>query len=404
MGNTGLTLTMKDKQRIEVIQAFNAGRITVQDAASALRRSDRTVYRMARRLLTRGIEGLVHGNRGKPSKRQTPKRLKKRILVLAQAKYADINDTHLCEILERNDDLHIGRETLRHLLRSNGIPPKRRRRSPKYRSRRERKPALGMMLQIDASPHDWLEGRGPWLTLVGAIDDATNFRWARFVEAETTWSYMELMERIFDSHGLPLSLYSDRHSIFQAKREPTVVEQLKNRYPLTQFGRAMDELGIKVIPAHSPQAKGRVERMWGVLQDRLVVELRLVRASTIEQANAVLDRLLADINRRFHVAPKDQTNLFRPAPSRSRLDRILCLKERRTVAKDHTVSFEGLVLQIPPSRRFHSIAGRHVDVLQIKDGSIVIEHRGMCIARFSPEAVSRLVRTKLQGKTDLKVA
>ena len=404
MGNTGLTLSMKDKQRIEVIQAFTAGRISVQDAASALRRSDRTVYRLARRLVTRGIEGLIHGNRGKPSKRETPKHLKRRILALVQAKYADINDTHLREILERDKGIRLGRETLRHLLRSHGLPPKRKRRSPKYRSRRERKPAFGMMLQIDASPHDWLKGRGPWLTLIGAIDDATNFRWARFVESETTWAYLDLMGRIFDSHGLPLSLYSDRHSIFQAKREPTIVEQLKNIHPLTQFGRAMDELGIKVIPAYSPQAKGRVERMWGVLQDRLVVELRLARVSTIEQANAVLERILAEINRRFRVEPKEKTSVFRPAPRRSRLDRILCLKERRMVAKDHTVSFEGLVLQIPSSRGFHSIAGRRVEVLQLKDGSIVIEHRGMCIARFSPEAVSRLVRTKLQGKTDLKVA
>jgi hypothetical protein len=166
----------------------------------------------------------------------------------------------------------------------------------------------------------------------------------------------------------------------------------------------MRELDVRIIPAYSPQAKGRVERMWGVLQDRLVVELRLAGAANIQQANEVLERVLADINSRFREEPRASENLFRPAPSRSQLDRIMCLKDQRTVAKDHTVSFEGLLLQIPPSRRFHSLAGRRVDVLQLQDGTIRIEHRGNCVATFSFEAVTRLVKTKLAGKTQLKVA
>ncbi len=395
---------MKEKNRIEVIQAFAAGKVDLSDVARVLDRSERTVYRMQARLLDQGIEGLIHGNKGRPSKRATPEKVKKRILKLVAGKYADINDTHLVEILEREKGIIISREVLRQTLRGAGIKPKRRRRPPKYRSRRERKPALGMMLQIDASLHDWLEGRGPWLTLVGAIDDATNFRWARFVEAENTWAYLDLMGQVFASHGLPRSLYSDCHSVFFVAREPTIVEQLMDSPPLTQFGRAMLELVVRVIPAGSPQAKGRVERMWGVLQDRLVVALRLAGAKTIEQANAVLEAFLADFNRQFHVEPKDAASFFRPAPPRSRLDRILCLKDKRVVAKDHTVSFEGLILQIPPSRRFHSLAGRRVDVLQLRDGSIRIEHRDRCVATFSPEAVARLVKTKLTGKTQLKVA
>jgi transposase len=404
MENKGLTLTMKEKNRVEIIQAFAAGKIGAEDACRLLERSERSVYRMKSRLLDKGIEGLIHGNKGKPSARATPAKVKRRVLRLVQKKYGDINDTHLCEILERDDGICLGRETLRRILREHGFKPKRRRRPPKYRSRRERKPAFGIMLQIDASPHDWLEGRGPWLTLVGAIDDATNHRWARFVESETTWAYMDLMRGIFGSNGLPLSLYADRHSIFFIAREPTIVEQLKDSPPLTQFGRAMKELGVKVIPAFSPQAKGRVERMWGVFQDRLVVELRLAGAKNIEQANMVLERFLSDFNARFREEPKEKTNLFRKAPCRTQLDRILCLKEQRTVAKDHTVSFEGLILQIPPSRRFHSLAGRRVEVLQLRDGSIQIEHRCGCVARFSPEAVSRLVKTKLTVKTNLKVA
>jgi hypothetical protein len=261
-----------------------------------------------------------------------------------------------------------------------------------------------MMLQIDASPHDWLQGRGPWLTLVGAIDDATNFRWARFVPAETTWSYLDLLHDVASSHGLPLSLYSDRHTIFFSPREPTIEEELRGIGPLTQFGRAMDELGIQIIPAYSPQAKGRVERMWGVFQDRLVVELRLANARTLDEANVVLERFLADYNARFRVVPTQSTPVFRSAPSSSKLDRICCLKDLRTVSNDHTISFEGLVLQIPPSKSFHSIARRKVDVLQLRDGSIEIVYRGRCVARFSSPAVARMVRAKPGLMTNLKAA
>jgi len=404
MEKTGLTLSMKEKNLIEIVQAFAANKVGMSETAKVLCRSERTVYRLKARLLERGIEGLIHGNKGRSSRRATPDALKKKVLKLVAGKYADINDTHLVEILEREEGIRIGREVLRQTLRGAGVKPKRRRRPPKYRSRRERKPAFGMMLQVDASPHDWLEGRGPWLTAVGAIDDATNFRWVRFVEVENTWAYLELMGQVCASHGVPRSLYSDRHSVFFVTREPTIVEQLTDSPPLTQFGRAMRELDVRVIPAYSPQAKGRVERMWGVLQDRLVAELRLAGASTIEQANAVLERVLADINRRFRVEPKDTTSLFRNAPCRSRIERILCLKDTRFVAKDHTVSFEGLILQIPPSKRFHSLAGNRVDVLQLQDGSIHIEYRDRRVASFSPQAVAKLVKTKLTGKTQLKVA
>jgi transposase len=387
-----------------VVQAFEGGRLTEQEAARVLRRSIRTVFRLQARLRSRGIEGLVHGNKGRVSQRRCSTVLQRRILRLVRRCYTDVNDTQLCELLGSQERIRLGRETLRRILRQAGIGPKRKRRPSKYRRRRERKAAFGMMLQIDASPHDWLQGRGPWLALVGAIDDATNFRWARFVEAETTWSYLDLLHGVALSHGLPLSLYSDRHGIFFSPREPTIEEELRGIGPLTQFGRAMDELGIPIIPAYSPQAKGRVERMWGVLQDRLVVELRLANARTLDEANAVLERFLVGHNARFRVVPAQSTAVFRSAPSSAKLDRICCLKDLRTVSNDHTISFEGLVLQIPPSKSFHSIARRKVDVLQLRDGSIEIAYRGRCVARFSPGAVARMVRAKPNIKTDLKAA
>jgi transposase len=397
-------LTMKEKQRIEVVQGVLSGRLTVLQAAEILRRCERTVFRMCRRLEKDGLTGLVHGNKGRVSPRRMSESARAQIMELVSGKYSNVNDTHLCELLAKHEKLQFGRETLRRLLRGAGVKAKRKRRSPRYRSRRERKAAFGMMLQLDASPHDWLEGRGPWLTLVGAIDDATNHRWVCFVPAETTWSYLDLMREVITAEGLPLSLYADKHSIFHVAREPTIVEQLRGEIPLTQFGRAMHELGISIIPAHSPQAKGRIERQWGFLQDRLVVELRLANATTMDEANAVLRRVIEDYNAQFCVPPRQATSVFRRAPAPVELDRILCLKEQRVVNKDHTISFQGLVLQIPPSKHFQCIAGRTIDVLQQRDGTVEILYRGHVVARFGQAAVTRLIAKQVDLRTELRAA
>jgi transposase len=399
-----LVLTMKEMQRIEVLRRVETGRLTVEAGATALGRSVRTVFRMLGKLRSKGIKGLRHGNKGRPSPRRTSQAVRDQVLRLARDEFTDVNDTHLRELLFRRKKLSIGRETLRSLLRADGVAPKRHHRSKKYRSRRERKPAFGFMLQLDASPHDWLEGRGPWLTLVGAIDDATNFRWARFVQVENSWAYLDLLSQVSLSHGLPLSLYADKHSAFFVNREPTLGEQLRGLDPVTQFGRAMDELGIELIRAHSPQAKGRIERQWAFLQDRLVVELRLADVRTIDQANLVLQRVLLDYNARFRVAPTDSFPVFRKSPRPELLQRILCLKDTRVVAKDHTVSFEGITLQIPPSKLFRSIAGKKVSVLQLTDGTVEVHYRTACVARFSQAAVARLLAQKPNLKTELRAA
>jgi transposase len=398
-----MILTMRDKTKIDVISKVLDGAISVLEAGQILDRSGRQVFRMLNRVRDRGIEGLIHLGRGRTSPRRVKEQVRSRIISLVNGKYKGINDTHLKEILESEKGICIGRETLRAMLRRAGIAPKCRRRSPKYRGRRERKEAYGMMLQVDGSPHDWLEGRGPWITLVGGIDDATNHAWGRFEEAETTWAYMDLMREIITSVGVPMSLYSDRHSIFHALREQTIEEQLTNKLPRTQFGRAMDEIGVSILKAWTPQAKGRIERHWRTLQDRLVVDLRLADARTTQDANVVLERFLSQFNTRFTRAPKEATPVFRKAPGAQRLDRILCLKETRTVNNDHTISFEGLVLQIPPSKSFRSIAKQNVVVLQLRNGAVEIEYKGLTVARFSPEAVSRMVKNTCQGKTDLKV-
>ena len=389
-----MLLRMKEVNRLKVLQGYMDGKIEIEEAARILKRHPRSVYRMLRKVREKGPEGVRHGSRDRVSPRRVPESIRKKLVGLALGKYRDINDTHLCEILSEAEGIILGRETLRGILRKGGIAPKRKVRRRRYRSRRERKEAFGMLLQVDASPHDWLEARGPWLTLVGSIDDATGHVWAHFEEAETTWAYLDLMEEIFRTQGIPLSLYADRHSIFHTTREPTIIEQLKDIVPLTQFGRAMEELGISVIKAWSPQAKGRIERLWGTFQDRLVVALRLAGAKNVEQAREVLKGFLPHYNRRFCVLPRKEQAVFRKAPPKAVLHKILCLKETRIVKKDHTVSFEGLVLQIPPSKMYPCLADRKVDVREYRDGHIEIVYRDTVVARFSSEAIRRLLSSK----------
>ncbi len=399
-----MLLTMRERQRIEVMQGVMDQRLALGQAARVLERSVRQVYRLLARIREKGLSGMIHGNKGRASPRRLKATLQQRILKLVQGRYQNINDTQLQEILAEREGIRVSRETLRSLLRQAGIGPKRPRRPAKYRARRERKEAFGVLLQIDGSPHDWLEDRGPRFTLIGAIDDATGHVWAQFHPAETTWAYFDLMKPIFAQSGLPLSLYSDKHSIFQIFREPTILEQFNDTGPLTQFGRAMKELGITLIHAHSPQAKGRVERLWQVFQDRLVVELRLAGARTIEEANQVLQRYLPIHNRRFAVKPAQQQPVFRKAPSVETLQRILCIKDIRTVNRDHTVSFEGLILQIPSSKFFRSLVKRTVSILQLRHGGIEITYQNKTVASFSPETVRALLLKYKPHLSELKIA
>ena len=249
-----MLLTKKEKTRLDVIQAVTEGSLEVEDAARLLDKSARQIYRLLAKAEQRGPAGVLHASRGRTAHNKGDDKLWAKIIKLASTTYRNVNDRHLQEILARDHAIHVNRESLRRRLRAAGLSPKRTRRKKKYRSRRQRKAAFGMMLQIDASPHDWLEGRGPYLTLVGVKDDATGYAWCRFVERETTWAYLLLMREVFLSHGLPLALYSDRHTIFHSPREPTIIEQLNNERPLTQFGRAMDELGI---PSSKPTRRKR---------------------------------------------------------------------------------------------------------------------------------------------------
>lgn len=376
-----ITLTMRDEKRLKIVQRVFQRELTVAQAAVVLGISERQCFRIKARVKTAGARGVIHGNRGRASPRKVNEKVVRRVVQLAREKYRGLNDHHLHEKLSAEQQIKFSREKLRQLLRSQGLPSPRKRRGTKHRSRRERKAAEGMMLQLDGSPHDWLEGRGTPLCLIGAIDDATGkVVGALFVQAESSWSYFELLTRIFKQYGLPQSIYTDRHSVFWTDREPTLEEQLINQRPTTEVGRGLQELGITLILAGSPQAKGRIERLWGTFQDRLVSELRLARSTTQHQAQTVLERYLPLHNRRFSKPATAQPTWTPTTPTQ--IERALCFKQRRTVANDNTITFDGVAFQIPRKSPYRSFAHKRIDVHVGLDGSLELFYKQANIATF----------------------
>ena len=350
------------------------------EAAEIMALSLRQVRRLRRVYGDMGAEGLAHGNRGRRPHNAVDVEVAQRVVALTKERYAGVNQQHLTELLEEEEHIYLSRSTVRRVLLRVGIRSPQTRRAPKHRSRRERKPREGMLLQVDGSPHDWLEGRGPRLCLVGAIDDATNHvPYAVFRRQEDIQGYFTMLRQIVKTKGIPLSLYHDKHTIFVSpkKEVESIEEQLAGERPLTQVGRALAELGITSIPADSPQAKGRIERLWRTFQDRLVSELRLANASTLDDAGVVLRRFLPRYNRRFVVSAAEPGSAYRPVDHGLDLATVFCLKYMRTVGCDNVVRFKGRRLQILPSHGRMSYARIRVEVHERMNGSLAIYHQGM---------------------------
>jgi transposase len=373
-----VTMSQKEFQRVKVIENAAGGRLSVGEASRLLQLSERQVQRLKRRYRPDSLGWVQHGNRGRPMPWALPVPQRQLILNLARSKYQGFNDSHLAEKLRAEENLCISRETVRRILRSAKLASPQKRRPRKYRSRRPARPRFGMMALTDASRHDWLEGRGPTLTLLGFQDDATGqILAAHFqLEAENTLGYLRALHAMITTHGIPLSLYRDRHSIFQ-RNDPhwTLAEQLAGKQSPTQLGRALEELGIQQIPAYSPQAKGRIERAWRTCQDRLVSELRLARATTLPEANTVLARFCADYNQRFARPPADAARDFRSLPRRFDLARCLSLHYRRVVAADHTVTLGANSIALPPLPGHRGYAGETVELAHPLDGNLHV-YRG----------------------------
>jgi transposase len=391
-----VTMSQKEFQRVKVIENAAGGRLSVREASRLLQLSERQVQRLKRRYQPDSVAWVQHGNRGRSMPWAVSLPQKRLILTLARGKYLGFNDSHLAEKLRDEEDLWVSRETVRRILRAAKLASPQQRRPRQYRSRRPPRPRFGMMALTDASRHDWLEGRGPELTLIGFQDDATGqILAAHFqLEAENTLGYLRALHAMIIAHGIPLSLYRDRHSIFQRNDSHwTLAEQLAGKQAPTQLGRALQQLGIQQIPAYSPQAKGRIERAWRTCQDRLVSELRLAQATTLQQAKAVLARFCVDYNQRFARPAADAVSDFRRLPRRFDLARCLSLQYQRVVAADHTVTLGAQSIALPPLSGTRGYAGETVELSHPLDGTLRV-FRGDALLIALPRPLEELAQRR----------
>ena len=360
-------MSAKERVRLEAFGRVKRGELRVTEAAALCGLSVRQARRAWKRFKASGDAGLLHGLRGRAGNRRLSEDLRERIVKRHQERYADFGPTLACEKLA-GEGLVLSPDTLRALLKERGLWERRRRRSC-HRKRRERRACFGSMLQMDGSHHDWFEGRADKCVLMVVIDDATSRTLARFYPAETTLAAFDVFGRWIGMHGVPRSVYADGHSIYRDEDHPEKP---------TQFGRAMNELSVELIRAHSPQAKGRVERRNAVFQDRLVKEMRLRNISSIQQGNALLEKMFLDeMNRRFAVRAKKTADLHRSVDEAVNLKEVLCVQEARVVGEDWCVRWRNRWLQIDRRHAGLKLAGRRVLVKHLADGSLVVEHKGV---------------------------
>ena len=394
-----------EQQRVMVLTRAERGDLTGQEVGRLVGLSLRQVRRLLAAYRKEGVAALAHGNRGRAPVHRLSEGVRKRVVALAQGPYRGLNHYHLQELLAEREELVLSRSSVWRILTGEGIRSPRRRRPPRHRHRRARYPQEGMLLQVDGGRHDWLQGRGPYLTLVGAIDDATGtVPYALFRQQEDAHGYLLLLRAIIERNGIPLALYSDRHSIFQVnpKQPESLEEQLAGERPSTQVGRALKELGIELIRALSPQAKGRIERLWGTFQDRLVAEMRLAGATTLEEANQVLWDFLPRYDARFAVPPSQPGVAYRQPEAGVCLQGILCFKYQRTVVRDNTVKLGEHTLQLLPTLERSSYVRARVEVQERLDGSLVVAYQGMLIATSPapPHPATLRARKGARGQAD----
>ena len=363
-----MLMSQKERDVLKILHAVLTGERSQAQAARLLRKSVRHVRRLQRKLQAGGDQALVHGLRGRPSNHRLDPAFRRQVLQAYRRRYADFGPTLASEKLTEQG-LAVCPQTLRRWLLEEGLWQRRRRTDP-HRRRRDRRACFGELVQMDASEHDWLEGRGEAMVLISMIDDATNRILARFYPAGTTLAHLDLLGRWLRRFGRPLALYTDRHSIFEPQDKGRALPDAE-----TQFGRALRELDIELIRAHSPQAKGRVERSFGTAQDRWVKELRLAGVTTLQQANALLERLLPVHNRRFSKPPRQPADAHRPLGPAHNLAAILSIQEQRVVANDYTVRFRNRFYQLLPPVWPGERGGRVVIELRL-DGSMAIRFKG----------------------------
>jgi hypothetical protein len=378
-----LMLSGKERDRLKVLHELQGEHLTQDEAAGQLGISDREVRRLLVRIAAEGDRGVVHRLRGRASNRRLPESLRSRALKLVKAKYRDFGPTLACEYLAKEHAVEVSKETLRQWMMAAGLRRGKRRQVGEVHVWRQRRSCRGELVQWDTSVHDWLEGRGPRLYLVAMIDDASSQAYARFVEQDSTEANLRVLWGYVERWGRPVEFYTDKSSLFTVNRPVLEAADEAVKEELTQIGRALRELGIGWIAAHSPQAKGRIERFFGTAQDRLVKGLRLAGADRLEAAQAYLEEeYLPHWNQSFTVLPAGSTDAHRPLRAAHELAAILSLVEERIVTSDYTIRYQGKIYQIARGDIRPGLRGGRVRVEQRLDGSMAVKFRqyGLSVA------------------------
>jgi hypothetical protein len=400
-GKDIITMSMREVKRLKAVQEAIAGQITQRHAAEVLRLSERQVRRLVRAVRSEGERGIVHKARGKSSNRRITSDSRDKAIAAYKGTYLGFGPTLANEKLQEREGIWISKETLRKWLLEEGLWSRRRKGST-HRRHRERKECFGEMVQMDGSHHDWLESRGPELVLMGYIDDATGNVFGRFYNYEGTVPAMESFKRYATKYGLPQSVYLDKHSTYKSTSQ--LKEEELEEKPMSQFERALKELGVTVIHANSPQAKGRVERLFGILQDRLVKEMRLREIASKDAANDFLKHFLPGFNKRFRVPASKNANLHVQLRKGINLDDYLCIKTNRVLRNDNTASLNGRLFQIE-----EAVGATHIEMQERLDGRLVIKAEGRSLKyteiKLSPKPVRKPTVSKARrAVSSLKAA
>lgn len=397
MGQERVTFSRAEWKKALVVEKILDGRMTNAEGAAVLGLSVRQVIRLKKKYVAEGgAQALAHRNRGRKPKHALSEEIKHQVVRLYNTKYHGSNNCHFAELLEEHESLKLSPSSIRRILLENGIKQAKRRKRSKVHRPRERKPQAGMLWQIDATPYAWLEDQAPAFTLHAAIDDATGtVVGAVFRPAECREGYSLVMMQGIRKYGVPLGLYSDRHTIFRSPNEKLTVEQelAGETKPLSNFGKAMAELRIEHIKAITPQAKGRVERLWRTFQDRLVIELRLLGVKTIEEANAALTKLLEKHNRKFAVPPKDAESAYIPLDPAMNLNHVFTIREYRKLGPGNTLSYNGTVYTLDKPAHLRLGTKELVEVRETLDGEVLIWYQGEALALKATEKPKHMDKT-----------
>ena len=368
-----VSMSEKEFARLNVLLDVQAGRITIDNAAQLTGLSRRQVFRLLQKLGTLGPASIASRKRGKASNNKTPAAVRELTMELVRSRYADFGPTLAAEKLAELHSCFVSRETLRKWMVEDGLWLTRKQRLPSVHQPRHRRARLGELIQIDGSKHHWFENRGPDATLIVYVDDATGqIMHAAFAASESTMDYMRETQRYIESHGRPVAFYSDKHAIFRVNKRDAILGT-----GMTQFGRALFELNVDIICANSPQAKGRVERCFGTLQDRLVKEMRLAGICDRDAANAFLPRFLEDYNARFGKLAQSSQNAHRRVDDRANLSDVFAWKEQRTVTNSLTVQYDQIMFLLEPTEITKPLARKRITIIDYPDGRLSIRHNGI---------------------------